>query len=110
LLVLHGRVHDRIVRGGENVYPVEVEQALAMHPGAREAAVVGVPDRLYGEAVMAAVVAADPESPPAIDELITWARTLVAPFKVPTVVVSLRTLPRNANGKVVRRDLQTVPY
>jgi acyl-CoA synthetase (AMP-forming)/AMP-acid ligase II len=104
-VTLHGRTHDRIVRGGENIYPAEVEQALASHPGVREVAVVGVPDRRYGECVKAVVVPFDPGAPPSVDELRAHARERVAAFKVPAIVELVDALPRNANGKVVRRML-----
>lgn len=104
-VTLHGRVHDRIVRGGENIYPVEVEQALLSHPGVREVAVVGVPDRRYGETVKAVIVAKDPAAPPSTDELRAHARARLAPFKVPGVIELITALPRNAGGKVLRRQL-----
>ena len=104
-LTLHGRLHDRIVRGGENIYPVEVEQALLSHPGVREVAVVGVPDRRYGETVKAVIVAKDPSAPPSTDELRAHARARLAPFKVPGVIELITALPRNAAGKVLRRQL-----
>ena len=104
-LTLRGRVHDRIVRGGENIYPLEVERALLSHAGVREVAVVGVPDRRYGETVKAVIVARDPDAPPTIDELRAHARALIAPFKVPGVIEFIEALPRNAAGKVLRRRL-----
>jgi acyl-CoA synthetase (AMP-forming)/AMP-acid ligase II len=104
-LSLQGRVHDRIVRGGENIYPVEVEQALLSHPGVQEVAVVGVPDRRYGETVKAVIVAKDPTAPPSTDELRAHARARLAPFKVPDVIELITALPRNAGGKVLRRQL-----
>jgi acyl-CoA synthetase (AMP-forming)/AMP-acid ligase II len=104
-VTLHGRTHDRIVRGGENIYPVEIEQALASHPAVREVAVVGVPDRRYGEAVKAVVVPVDAVAPPSFEELRRHARARVAAFKVPTIVELVDALPRNANGKVLRRML-----
>jgi acyl-CoA synthetase (AMP-forming)/AMP-acid ligase II len=104
-VTLHGRVNDRIVRGGENIYPVEVEAALLSHPRVREVAVVGVPDRRWGEVVKAAVVPTDPTAPPTVEDLQRHARARVAPFKVPAVVEILTELPRNAAGKVLRRRL-----
>lgn len=104
-LTLQGRVHDRIVRGGENIYPVEVEQVLLSHPGVREVAVVGVPNRRYGETVKAVIVATDPAEPPAIEELHIHARARIAPFKVPGIIEFVEALPRNAAGKVLRRQL-----
>jgi acyl-CoA synthetase (AMP-forming)/AMP-acid ligase II len=104
-VTLQGRVHDRIVRGGENIYPAEVEQALLSHPGVDEVAVVGVPDRRYGETVKAVVVAKDPGAPPSTDELRAHARARLAAFKVPAVIELTTALPRNTGGKVLRRQL-----
>jgi acyl-CoA synthetase (AMP-forming)/AMP-acid ligase II len=104
-LSVHGRVHDRIVRGGENIYPVEVERALATHAGVRDVAVVGVPDRRWGEIVKAVVVPVDPLALPDVADLQAHARARLAHFKVPAVVEFTSELPRNANGKVLRRLL-----
>lgn len=105
---VHSRVHDRIVRGGENIYPVEVERALASHAGVRDVAVVGVPDRRWGEIVKAVVVAVDPAAPPDVADLQAHARARLAHFKVPAVVEFTSDLPRNANGKVIRRHLVAI--
>jgi acyl-CoA synthetase (AMP-forming)/AMP-acid ligase II len=104
-LHLVGRKGDMIIRGGENVYPLEVERVLAEHPGVREAAVVGVPDQRLGEAVQAFVVAADPTAPPAADELRRFARERLAGFKVPALWVFTAELPRSPTGKVLRHLL-----
>jgi acyl-CoA synthetase (AMP-forming)/AMP-acid ligase II len=104
-VTLVGRVDDRIVWAGENIYPAEVEAALASHPGVREVAVVGVPDRRYGELVRAVVVPVDPSAPPSDDDLRAHAAARLARFKVPAEVVHVAALPRNAAGKVVRRAL-----
>jgi acyl-CoA synthetase (AMP-forming)/AMP-acid ligase II len=104
-LTLVGRRGDKIIRGGENVYPLEVEQALERHPAVREAAVVGVPDRRWGELVHAFVVPDDLSSPPDEEELRQFARGLLAGFKVPSAVTYVEALPRNANGKLMRRAL-----
>jgi acyl-CoA synthetase (AMP-forming)/AMP-acid ligase II len=102
---LHGRTGDRIVWAGENIYPIEVEQAIASHPGVREVVVVGVTDRRYGEVVKAVVVPADLAAPPSADELRDHARRRLATFKVPTIVEFIDELPRTATGKVLRRAL-----
>jgi acyl-CoA synthetase (AMP-forming)/AMP-acid ligase II len=104
-LFLSGRRGEKIIRGGENVYPLEVENVLAAHPGVAEAAVVGVPDRLYGEIVKAFVVATDPALPPDPGELEAFARCCLAGFKVPVEWEFLPSLPRNAGGKVLRAEL-----
>jgi acyl-CoA synthetase (AMP-forming)/AMP-acid ligase II len=102
---LHGRLNDRIVRGGENIYPIEVERALASHAAVRDVAVVGVPDRRWGEIVKAVVVPVDPAAPPTAEDLRAHVRDRLAHFKVPAVVEFAAELPRNANGKVLRRML-----
>jgi len=104
-LWLRGRVHDRIVRGGENIYPLEVERALSTHSGVRDVAVVGMPDRRWGEIVKAAIVPADPSAPPSAEELSAHARARLAHFKVPEIFEVVPELPRNASGKVLRRKL-----
>jgi len=104
-LSLRGRRHDRIVRGGENIYPVEIEVALATHPGVAEAAVVGVPDRRWGEIVKAVVVPRG--TPPSVADLQAHVRDRLAHFKVPAIVEFVDELPRTASGKVLRRALKT---
>ena len=103
---LRGRVNDRIIRGGENIYPAEIEHALGDHPQVREAACVGVPDRRYGEIVKAVVVPADPLAPPATDELRTYLADRLAHFKVPATFEFVVELPRNPSGKILRRNLK----
>jgi acyl-CoA synthetase (AMP-forming)/AMP-acid ligase II len=105
-LYLVGRRGDRIIRGGENVYPLEVEKVLAEHPSVAEAAVVGVADQLYGEIVKAYAAATNGDAPPTADELRTFARRQLAGFKVPAEWAFVSALPRNATGKLMRRELQ----
>jgi acyl-CoA synthetase (AMP-forming)/AMP-acid ligase II len=104
-LFLHGRTNDRIIRGGENIYPVEIEHALMEHPGVREAAVVGLPDRTYGEVVKAVVVPTDEADPPGIDDLTAHLASRVAHFKLPAAYEFVSALPRNPSGKILRRHL-----
>lgn len=103
---LHGRLHDRIIRGGENIYPVEVERVLARHPKVREVVVVGVPDRRWGEIVKAVVVPTSFDDPPDVVSIKDFARERLAPFKVPAIVEIREVLPRNAAGKVLRHELK----
>ncbi|HEU0224536.1 MAG TPA: AMP-binding protein, partial [Steroidobacteraceae bacterium] len=107
-LFLMDRVQDMIVTGGENVYPAEVENALAGHPGVLEAAVIGVPDERWGEAVKAVIVGRDGAQPP-LDSLREHAGTRIAAYKLPLSVDYVDALPRNASGKVLRRQLRE-PY
>jgi len=105
---VHDRVKDMIVSGGENVYPAEVENAIMGCPGVADAAVIGVPDEKWGEAVKAIIVAAPGDAPdPAA--IIAYARERIAGFKAPKSVDFIDALPRNASGKVLRRELRK-PY
>ena len=107
-VTLHGRLNDRIIRGGENIYPVEIETVLTGHPGVREVAIVGIPDRRYGEVVRAVVVPTDPTTPPDPEELRRLVAGSLAHFKVPTEVCFVDELPRNPSGKILRRQLKAV--
>jgi acyl-CoA synthetase (AMP-forming)/AMP-acid ligase II len=106
LVYVVDRKKDMINRGGENVYCVEVENALAAHPAVGEVAVVGVPDPMMGEKVGAVVV---PRPGQQLDpaELVAFAREHLADFKVPQyVVVRGEPLPRNPGGKVLKPPLR----
>jgi len=105
---IHDRVKDMIISGGENVYPAEVESALADHPAIAEAAVIGVPDERWGEAVKAVIVLR-PGAALTQDELIEWSRARIASFKAPKSVDFVDVLPRNASGKLLKRELRA-PY
>ena len=106
-LFIRDRVKDMIVSGGENIYPVEVENALRAHPGVQDVAVIGVPDNQWGEAVAALVVPAL-DSPQAAggEALIAFCHTRIAGFKCPKWVRFIDTIPRNAAGKILRRELR----
>lgn len=101
-LFVDGREDDMIVSGGENVYPVEVEDCLMSHPGVVEAVVVGVPDEEFGQRLIAYVV---PAGEVTEDELIQHVRANLARFKTPRKVVLVDDLPRNATGKILRNKL-----
>ena len=105
---IHDRVKDMIISGGENVYPAEVESALAEHPAIAEVAVIGVPDDKWGETVKAVVVLR-PGKELTDADLISWSRTRIAGFKAPTSVDFTSVLPRNASGKILKKDLRA-PY
>lgn len=107
-LYIHDRVKDMIVSGGENIYPAEVENALFGHPAVADAAVVGVPHDKWGEAVQAIVVLKPGESASA-EDIIAFARTRIASYKVPKDVAFIEALPRNPSGKILRRELRK-PY
>lgn len=99
------RKKDMFISGGENVYPVEVEEALYKHPAVAEAAVIGVPDIRWGE-VGKAVVALKPGSQATEAELIDHCRSLLARFKVPKSVEFQASLPRSVAGKILKRELR----
>lgn len=107
-LYIHDRVKDMIISGGENVYPAEVESAIYGHPAVQEVAVIGVPDAKWGETVKAVCV---PKPGMTIDEadVIAWARERIAAFKAPRSIDVIEALPRNASGKILRKDLRA-PY
>jgi o-succinylbenzoate---CoA ligase len=101
-LHVDGRVKELIVTGGENVAPIEVEQALLSHPAVADAGVAGRPDPEWGEAVTAFVVLRRPAT---ADELRAWCRDRLEPHKTPKTVHEVATLPRNAGGKLLRDRL-----
>ena len=103
-LHVEGRDDDMIVSGGENVFPAEVEDCLHQHPEVADAAVVGVPDERFGQALVAHVVLRDGASATA-DQLRAHVKKSLASYKVPREVVIRDALPRNETGKVVKRDL-----
>lgn len=109
-LYLTDRSKDVIITGGSNVYPREVEEALLSHPAVREVAVVGIPDRKWGESVRAYVVVV-PGCEPEATELIAHCRRQLASFKKPKSVVFVDQLPKSPNGKILKRMLrqQTTP-
>jgi acyl-CoA synthetase (AMP-forming)/AMP-acid ligase II len=107
-IYIHDRMKDMIITGGENVYPAEVENALYEHPAVSEAAVIGIPDEKWGEAVKAIVVSKPNQE---IDEkhVISFVRERIAGFKTPKSIDVIDIMPRNASGKILRKDLRA-PY
>ena len=104
-LYLLDRKKDMIVTGGENVYSSEVEAALFTHPGVADAAVIGVADETYGEAVFAVVIA-KPGVTLDSDELIVHCRGSIGGFKIPRRFAFVDSLPKSALGKVLKADLR----
>ena len=104
-LFLTDRIKDMIVSGGENVYPVEVEEALAQHPAVDQAAVIGVPHARWGEAVKALVVLR-PGAVAGAEELVAFARERLAGYKLPRSFEFVDELPRTPSGKVLKRELR----
>ena len=105
---IQDRIKDMIISGGENVYPAQVESAIYGHPAVGEVAVIGVPDDTWGEAVKACVVA-KPGSAVDAEDIISFTRERLAGFKVPKTVDVIPEMPRNASGKILRRELRA-PY
>ncbi len=107
-LFVDGRDDEMIVSGGENVFPREVEDLLSDHAGIAEAAVIGVPDEEFGQRLRAFVVRANGAG---LDEDVVkeYVRENLARFKVPRDVVFVEELPRNATGKIVKRELASAP-
>jgi long-chain acyl-CoA synthetase len=100
------RAKDLIISGGENIYSVEVENALYTHPAVLEVAVIGIPDDVWGEAVHAVVVC-KPGAWVTSDELIAHTRTLIAGYKVPrSIEFAQDALPKSGAGKILKRDLR----
>jgi acyl-CoA synthetase (AMP-forming)/AMP-acid ligase II len=104
-LFVHDRTKDMIVSGGENIYPREIEDVLYRHPAVAEAAVIGVPDERWGEAVKAIVVAKAGETLDP-DELVRFCAGKLAGYKRPRSVDLVDALPRNPSGKVLKRELR----
>lgn len=102
---IQDRIKDMIISGGENIYPAEVESAVFGHPAIAEVAVIGVPDPTWGESVKAMVVLKKDATATA-DEIIAWTRQRIAGYKAPRSVDFIPALPRNATGKILRRQLR----
>jgi acyl-CoA synthetase (AMP-forming)/AMP-acid ligase II len=101
-LTLVGRIKELINRGGEKISPREIDEALLTHPAVAEAVCFGVPDRVYGEGVAAAVVLTSEASEA---ELIAHCRASLADFKCPNVIYIVEAIPRTATGKIQRRNV-----
>jgi long-chain acyl-CoA synthetase len=107
-LFLEGRVKDMIVSGGENIYPIEIENVLSSHPAVHQCAVIGVPHETWGEAVHAVILLDDAVSEaPTERELITYCRERIATYKCP-VSVSFRSepMPLSPINKILKTELR----
>jgi long-chain acyl-CoA synthetase len=100
-----GRKKDIIIRGGENVSPIEVEEVLMQHPAVTEAGVIGIPDAVYGEEIKAFVVV-KPDKPVKEEELIAFCKDRLPTFKLPKSVQFMKSLPKNILGKTLRAELR----
>ena len=102
-LTIAGRGRDMVKSGGVNLYPVEIEEAIALHPGVQEVAVVGLPDREWGERLAAVVV---PRGNPDLADIERFVRARLASVKIPKEWHFVDELPRNATGKVMKGELK----
>jgi acyl-CoA synthetase (AMP-forming)/AMP-acid ligase II len=105
-IYLAGRTSDMIIRGGENIAPEQIEAILHAHPYVQECAVVGVPDEKWGEVVKAFVVRRDPSL--SAGEIAQFCKERMSSFKVPEIIEFVPSLPRNAMGKVLKKDLRAM--
>lgn len=107
-LYLKDRIKDMVVSGGENIYPVEVENAIAHHEAVLDVAVIGVPNEKFGEALLAFVVLKEGSSMDAA-ELIEFCRDRIAGYKIPRQLEIISEMPRNPSGKILKKELRK-PY
>lgn len=105
LLYIVDRKKDMIIRGGENIYPIEVEEVLYQIPEILEAAVIGIPHQVYGEVPMAYIVIKNGQQLTE-EQVTTYCEKRLAKYKLPAKIVFLDTLPRNASGKVLKHTLR----
>ncbi|MFF1477255.1 AMP-binding protein [Streptomyces sp. NPDC058301] len=101
-----GRIKDMIIRGGENVYPREIEEFLYAHPKIADVQVVGVPDEKYGEEILACVIPRDPADPPTLEDIAAFCRDRLAHYKVPRRLRILTEFPMTVSGKVRKVELR----
>ncbi|MEV5242743.1 AMP-binding protein [Streptomyces cinnamoneus] len=101
-----GRIKDMIIRGGENVYPREIEEFLHAHPKIADVQVIGVPDEKYGEEIMACVILRDPDDTLTRDELADYCRGRLAHYKVPRHLRVMEAFPMTVSGKVRKVELR----
>src|SRR4051794_39770042 len=98
------RKSDMIIRGGENIYPREIDEVLYQHPAVAAAATIGVPDQLYGEEVAAFIVLKEGK-PATADELIAHCKSELADYKCPKTIRIVKDIPKGPTGKLLKREL-----
>ena len=106
-LFIVDRKKEMIIRGGENIYPKELEEIMFRHPAVQEVAVIGMPDRIYGEEVLACIVLREGESLTG-EEFIEWCGENMASYKVPRFVEIRESLPKNILGKLLKKELKNL--
>ena len=102
---IEDRIKDMIVSAGENIYSIEVESALMEHPEITDAAVIGIPDEKFGEAVKAFIVTKDGKELPQ-EDVIEFCKSKIASYKTPKTVDLIEIIPRNPSGKILKKVLR----
>ena len=100
-----GRLKDMIIRGGENIYPKEIEEFIYTHPAVRDVQVIGVPDKKYGEEIMACVILKEPGSV-TVEEMTNFIKASMARHKVPRYIEFVDSFPMNAAGKILKYKMR----
>ena len=100
-----GRLKDMIIRGGENIYPKEIEEFIYTHPAVRDVQVIGVPDKKYGEEAMACVILKQPGSV-TVEEMMDYIKASLARHKVPRYIEFVDSFPMNAAGKILKYKMR----
>ena len=100
-----GRLKDMIIRGGENIYPKEIEEFIYTHPDVRDVQVIGVPDKKYGEEIMACIILKEPGSV-SVEEMTAYIKASMARHKVPKYISFVDSFPMNAAGKILKYKMR----
>ena len=100
-----GRLKDMIIRGGENIYPKEIEEFIYTHPAVRDVQVIGVPDKRYGEEIMAAIILKEPGSM-TVEDMTAYIKASMARHKVPRYIAFVDSFPMNAAGKILKYKMR----
>jgi acyl-CoA synthetase (AMP-forming)/AMP-acid ligase II len=101
------RKNDMIIRGGENIYPREIEELLYKHPAVKDAACIGVPDELYGEEVVAFITLKENKKAEG-EEIVSFCSQFLADFKCPKQIIIMEEIPKSSSGKLLRRELREI--
>ena len=100
-----GRLKDMIIRGGENIYPKEIEEFIYTHPQTKDVQVIGVPDKKYGEEIMACIILKEPGSV-TVEEMTAYIKASMARHKVPKYIEFVDSFPMNAAGKILKYKMR----
>lgn len=105
-LDISGRIKDMVIRGGENIFPREIEEFLYTHPAIRDVQVVGVPDSTYGEELLAWVILRDPNGTLTAEDVKAFAQGKLAHYKIPRYVEVRTDFPMTVSGKIRKVELR----